>query len=65
MLLNVGFQAPTFGQVSVTTYHNDNSRTGQNTAETILAPANVNSGSFERLWVEGVDGQIYAQPTAI
>jgi hypothetical protein len=37
-------------QVSVTTYHNDNSRTGQNISETILTPANVNVNQFGRLY---------------
>jgi hypothetical protein len=37
-------------QVNVTTYHNDNARTGQNTQETILMPANVNSGQFGKLF---------------
>jgi hypothetical protein len=49
-------------QVSVTTYHNDISRTGQNTQETILTPANVGTSQFGKLFTVQVDGQIYAQP---
>ncbi len=49
-------------QVAVTTYHNDNSRSGTNTKETILTPANVNSTSFGKKFSYNVDGQIYAQP---
>jgi hypothetical protein len=49
-------------QVSVTTFHNDNSRTGQNIQETILTPGNVNSQQFGKLFALAVDGAVYAQP---
>ena len=37
-------------QASVLTYHNDNQRTGANTAETTLTPANVNVQTFGKLY---------------
>ena len=49
-------------QVNVTTYHYDNARTGQNTHETTLTPANVNSSQFGKLFSVQVDGLLYAQP---
>src|SRR5579862_9040845 len=54
--------APAFGQTSVLTQHNDNARTGQNTAETILNTSNVNANQFGKLFAMPADGQVYAQP---
>jgi len=54
--------SPVFGQVSVLTWHNDNARTGQNLAETILTPSTVNSTNFGKKCSYAVDGQVYAQP---
>lgn len=50
------------GAVSVTTYHYDNARTGANSQETTLSPANVTVASFGKLYSFKVDGQVYAQP---
>ena len=50
------------GQVAVTTYHNDNYRSGANTKETILTPSNVNEVQFGKLHTLPVTGYVYAQP---
>jgi hypothetical protein len=47
--------------VNVVMQGNNLSRTGANTSETILTPANV-ATSFGELFANAVDGQIYAQP---
>jgi hypothetical protein len=46
----------------VLTYHNDNSRSGQNLTETILTPAAVNSTHFGLLRVLPADGLVDGQP---
>jgi hypothetical protein len=52
----------TFGQTPVLTQHFDNARTGQNTTEVVLTPANVNVGQFGKLFTQTLDGQMPAQP---
>lgn len=48
--------------VDVLTYHYDLARTGLNPNETALRPDNVNSNDFGLLFVQPVDGFLYAQP---
>jgi len=53
------------GQVSVSTYHYDNYRTGWNQNETILTPANVASSSFGMLYNVALDDRVDAQPLVV
>jgi outer membrane protein assembly factor BamB len=46
----------------VPTFKNDVARSGQNLAETVLTPANVNASSFGLLHTVMVDGKVDAQP---
>lgn len=43
-------------------YRNDNFRTGQNLAETVLTPSNVNASQFGLQFTDPIDGAAYAQP---
>ncbi len=52
---------PSLCAQDVLTYHNDNARTGQAQAETILTPSNVNSTQFGKLFQVNVDGKVDAQ----
>jgi hypothetical protein len=52
-------------QTSVTTYHNDNYRTGWNSTETTLTPTNVATSSFGLLATVSIDDQIDAVPLVI
>src|ERR1022692_2632729 len=49
-------------QVAVTTYHNDNYRSGSNPQETVLTTSNVNTQSFGKRATFAVQGNVYAQP---
>ncbi len=63
LALAAGNQALTSaGGANVLTYHNDNARTGQNLAETILTPATVTSSSFGKIGFFATDGKVDAQP---
>ena len=50
------------GSADVTTYHNDNARSGLNPNEVILTTANVTSTGFGKLGFYATDGQVNAQP---
>jgi hypothetical protein len=48
--------------INVLTQHNDNTRAGFNSHETVLTTSNVNAQQFGKLFSLAVDDQIYAQP---
>lgn len=62
--LTVTTPAPTVASsnVDVLTYHYDAMRSGANTNETVLTPANVNSTTFGLLGSFTVDGKVDGQP---
>jgi hypothetical protein len=61
-LLSVGTTAAGSSNVDVVTYHYDAMRSGANTNETMLTPANVNSTKFGLLGSFTVDGKVDGQP---
>jgi hypothetical protein len=62
LLVSVALLSSSFAQVPFPTSRNDNSRTGANTSETLLTPANVNKNSFGHLFSTPVDYVVMAQP---
>ncbi|MGH6877579.1 MAG: hypothetical protein ACREHV_09415, partial [Rhizomicrobium sp.] len=52
-------------QVNVTTYHNDNLRTGWNQNETTLTQGNVSNSTFGLLQTVPLDDQVDAQPLVV
>lgn len=48
--------------MQVLTYHNDNTREGQNTQEAILTTTNVTSSTFGKLGFYSADGRVDAEP---
>jgi hypothetical protein len=62
LFLVLCFCFPAFGDVNVLTYHNNNSRNGENLNETILTPSNVNQNTFGKLFSHALDGYVWAQP---
>jgi len=49
-------------KVNVLTQHNDNTRAGFNSHETVLTTSNVNSTQFGKLFSLTVDDEVFAQP---
>ena len=61
---------PALAQTAVLTQNNDNARSGSNTTETVLTPANVNQTHFGKLFeISGlnanVNGQVLFQPGVV
>ncbi len=57
-----GSQDVALSNLSVATWHYDNARTGATLNESSLTPANVNSGTFGKVFILPVDGAVIGQP---
>src|SRR5436190_24346869 len=57
-----GLESRALLSTDVLTYHYDRALDGQDTAETVLNPSNVNSASFGKKFSLATDGYVYAQP---
>ncbi len=56
---------PARGAANVLSWHNEPARTGLNSTETQLTPANVNATNFGKLFQIPVDGKVDAQPLIV
>jgi hypothetical protein len=61
-VLFMGAIAHAHGVTGVLQYHNDPGRTGWNSSETVLTPANVTSSTFGLIASVALDGAVDAQP---
>jgi hypothetical protein len=50
---------------SITTYHNDNTRSGWNQQETVLTPSSVKGGTFGMIASDALDDQSDTQPLVV
>jgi outer membrane protein assembly factor BamB len=62
LFLALAFVSPLAAQQNVLTWHDNNSRTGEDLHETILKPSNVKPSTFGKLFVIHADGKVDAQP---
>ncbi len=63
--LSLTIASPANNGLDVPTWHYDMARTGLNSSETALTPANVNSTTFRKYGIVPTDGAIDAQPLYI
>jgi hypothetical protein len=64
-IVSLAIASTAAAQIAVTTYHYDNYRTGWNSSETVLAPANVASSRFGLLTTVALDDQVDSQPLLV
>jgi len=62
LALSIALTASVARATDITTFHNDNQRSGLNLQESILTTTNVNSTSFGKLFTDSLDGVVDAQP---